>query len=356
MADGTDVRRHQARPSLSETISTTLSTPSLLIDHGSGATDGDDGDDTDLSSVDDTSFVSSTRSLNSSEYQTIEEHGRTYHRFHASKMYDFPNDAEEQERMDLQHELYLHSAHQRLYLAPIPEDPPRVLDVCTGTGIWAVQFAQQNPHSHVIGTDLSPIQPRWVPPNCSFEIDDAEDEWTFDRPFDFVHARGIWPVFADPTAFIRQAYANLKPGGWLEIQDFVFPIRFFDEDALSGSALQRWGRLMLEASRAAGRPYTNSQHHKQWLEDAGFEDVQVFTSYWLSSPWAKGAHYKLTAEFMKENAKRGLVGMSLRPLGSLGLAVDEIQDLAMAAIAEFGDVRIKGYAPVTFTFGRRPDN
>ncbi|KAF7616645.1 hypothetical protein AFLA_004703 [Aspergillus flavus NRRL3357] len=30
--------------------------------------------------------------------------------------------------------------------------------------------------SEVIGNDLSPIQPRWVPPNYQFEIDDFESE------------------------------------------------------------------------------------------------------------------------------------------------------------------------------------
>ncbi|KAL1963768.1 hypothetical protein VTN77DRAFT_7834 [Rasamsonia byssochlamydoides] len=48
----------------------------------------------------------------------------------------------------------------------------RILSLGTGTGIWAIQFANEYPSAQVIGTDLSPIQPPWVPPNCVFEIDD----------------------------------------------------------------------------------------------------------------------------------------------------------------------------------------
>lgn len=34
-----------------------------------------------------------------------------------------------------------------------------MLDVGTGTGIWAIQLAKQYPRSTVVGTDLSLIQP-----------------------------------------------------------------------------------------------------------------------------------------------------------------------------------------------------
>jgi methylase of polypeptide subunit release factors len=34
-----------------------------------------------------------------------------------------------------------------------------VLDFATGTGMWAIDFADKYPAASVIGTDLSPIQP-----------------------------------------------------------------------------------------------------------------------------------------------------------------------------------------------------
>lgn len=34
-----------------------------------------------------------------------------------------------------------------------------MLDLGTGTGIWAIDFADEYPSANVIGTDLSPIQP-----------------------------------------------------------------------------------------------------------------------------------------------------------------------------------------------------
>jgi hypothetical protein len=70
----------------------------------------------------------------------------------------------------------------------------------TGTGIWAIDFAGEFPSVVVIGNDLSPIQPSWVPPNCTFVIDDLESPWLYrSEPFDFIYGRAIagsikdWP-------------------------------------------------------------------------------------------------------------------------------------------------------------------
>jgi hypothetical protein len=45
----------------------------------------------------------------------------------------------EQDRLDLQHQGFLHLLNEKLYLAPI-KDPKYVLDVATGMGIWAMEF------------------------------------------------------------------------------------------------------------------------------------------------------------------------------------------------------------------------
>jgi ubiquinone/menaquinone biosynthesis C-methylase UbiE len=85
----------------------------------------------------------------------------------------------EKDRLDLQHHLYKLMLDERLYLAPIKKNPQNVLDIGTGTGLWAIEFgssmrqeyrsiryrmlryhaADENPSAVVVGTDLSPIQP-----------------------------------------------------------------------------------------------------------------------------------------------------------------------------------------------------
>ena len=73
-------------------------------------------------------------------------------------------------------------------------------------------FADQFPSATVIGTDLSPIQPLLVPPNCRFEIDDAATQWLFPKDFfNFIHIRGLYGCISDWPALYREVYKYASP-------------------------------------------------------------------------------------------------------------------------------------------------
>jgi len=44
-------------------------------------------------------------------------------------------------------------------------------------GLWAIEVGDLYPGASVLGLDLSPIQPHWIPSNVRFMVDDVEDEW-----------------------------------------------------------------------------------------------------------------------------------------------------------------------------------
>lgn len=62
--------------------------------------------------------------------------------------------------IDLQHQLFVMTVG--LYQAPL-KNPQRVLDIATGTGIWAIEFAEENPSAVVLGTDLRYADYRCLP-------------------------------------------------------------------------------------------------------------------------------------------------------------------------------------------------
>lgn len=185
----------------------------------------------------------STASLQSSIFDYEEEHGRSYHAFRRGK-YVMPNDEREQERMDMHYHSLRLALNNRHWIAPI-EEPRNILDVGTGTGIWAMDVADDNPSTQITGIDLSPIQPTAVPPNLQFLIMDADEPWDgYEERFDFIHTRLMngfsiksWPFF------YQQAFASLEPGGWVENQEFEVVFGCDDNSQLPDSPSVRWATL-----------------------------------------------------------------------------------------------------------------
>lgn len=68
-------------------------------------------------------------------------------------------------------------------------------------------MGDEYPSAEVVGVDLSPIQPSFVPPNVKFYVDDVESPWV-DPPesVDYIHARHICMAIKDWPALLKQAY------------------------------------------------------------------------------------------------------------------------------------------------------
>lgn len=283
---------------------------------------------------------SSSVSASSSIFDFVEEHGRTWHRYHEGK-YFMPNDIPEQERLDLQHSISVR-LFGGLYLAPI-DHPNRVLDLGTGTGIWAIEFANEHPESDVLGTDLSPIQPEYVPPNCRFEVDDAEDEWVFGSRFDLIHARFMCGSFSNFPAIFASCLDNLNPGGWIEFQDYYVKVQAMD-DSLAGTALERWNDLVLEGVRRMGKNGLAAARFKGQMLDAGFVDV-VERKYALpGNPWAKGEDQKMLGMMQMENILDGLHGMSIGLFTKmLGMSAEEVELMLVDVRKDMRNTKIHFY-------------
>ena len=175
----------------------------------------------------------------------------------------------------------------KLTLAPIKEDVQKVLDIGTGTGIWAIDFGDVHPSAEVIGTDLSPLMPSWVPPNVRFELDDATKPWTWpDNTFDFVHIRFLGGAIKDWTAVFREAYRVLKPGGWLETVEF--DPRFMCDDGTGNDqeAFKMWNKLFNESGAKMGSSFTIIEDRVQdtSIVEAGFEKIEGLTHKVSSAP------------------------------------------------------------------------
>mgnify|MGYP004502387967 CR=1 FL=1 len=112
-------------------------------------------------------LASETASLTSSIMAGHFENGRRYHAYQkASGEYILPDDEQEQDRLDVKYASIQLVFSDKVTFAPM-ENPQQILDIGTGTGIWAIDAGEQFPGATVTATDLSPIQPTWWVFPCS---------------------------------------------------------------------------------------------------------------------------------------------------------------------------------------------
>lgn len=298
-----------------------------------------------------------TMSVTSSVYDYRFENGRRYHAYAEGK-YPVPNDEAEKDRLDLQHHAFRLSLDGALYRAPISKNIQNVLDVGTGTGIWAIEFAEEHPSATVLGTDLSPIQPTEVPPNCSFLIDDCDNDWVFREQFDLVHTRAMVAAIKDWPRFFEQAYANLKPGGYVECQEITFPPMATDPSLTpENSPLLRWSQLFGEAAAQIGLDHQGPRKFAPMLRAQGFVDIHAKRYNWPVGRWAKGQKNKLLGRFVMEDLLDWLPSSALALFTRVLKWSREEVELFLASVRqELKDKSRHFYAHIIVWYARKPED
>lgn len=171
------------------------------------------------------------------------------------------------------------------------------------------------PSAEVTGLDLSPIQPVWVPPNVKFLVDDVEDTWLNGDHIDFVHLRNMIPILKSPAKLLKEVYEyvtppltglqpchglpglpdltvlptcrNLKPGGWVEMQDVDGAVHCDDGSLPPDWPVLVFCNLMVEAFSKLGTTSHAAMFGGKYLEEAGFVNIQHHTAKLPYGTWPK---------------------------------------------------------------------
>ncbi|KAK8127828.1 S-adenosyl-L-methionine-dependent methyltransferase [Apiospora sp. TS-2023a] len=311
--------------------------------------------------------------------------GRTYQAYREDTYY-LPNDADEQDRLDFQHEMTSILLDKQLSVAPV-QNPKHVLDVATGTGIWALDYATENPDCQVIGTDLSLIQPDMedTVPNCRFIREDSEDPWTYggpqDHKFDYVHLRYVVTCFKDHRTIMRHAFENrlngvkrlvqscctcgetrpanliithaVNPGGWIEYVDqSVEPMRH--GGTAEGSVWHDYVMTFLKTMAGLGRDLQCPRKYKRWLEEAGFVNVQEQLIPIPMGPWPSNPKFKLAGSYALAKTRTGDLQVAKPIFLRNGMSELEYDELANKVRLEITDRNNQFYILMVVVYGQKP--
>ncbi|KAF2141605.1 uncharacterized protein K452DRAFT_287555 [Aplosporella prunicola CBS 121167] len=318
---------------------------------------GFDGDSA-VGSIDD-QLSAFSESLSSSVVAYPVEHGRRYHAY-KDGAYFMPNDESEQDRLDMMHHMLKLMLDNKSFMCPIKEEQlskGRILDVGTGTGIWAIEMADNYPDAEVIGNDLSPVQPTWVPPNVKFEVDDVESPWTHAKPFDFVFCRYMDGAISDWPALLRNTFEKTRPGGWAEYQAFDTHYKSDDGSLGPDSSINKFVATMEMGCEKLGKELYPGPGLEGWFKEAGFVNVGVHSFKLPLGPWAKDRKLKEVGMFNIMQVLDGMEAFSYRLfMSALGWSIEEVQVFIAKAVQEIKSKNVHSYYTFYVVYGQKPEN
>jgi len=264
---------------------------------------------------------------------------------------------EDGDGLELHHQMLLLVQDGKLFRAPVA-NPQAILDVGTGTGAWAVDVADEFPSAQVIGTDLSPIQPSWVPSNCRFELDDVTLPWIYEENFfDLIHIRCLMGSIEDWTKLYSEAYRCLKPGGWLEHTDFTVHITSDDGSVPEDSVYATWNRVFAETGERTGKTFSvNDGQMARCMKDAGFSGPINVKDYKLPmGTWPAERKWKEIGGINLVSCDYGLEGYALySAINVLGWAPEDVQELCERMRTAFRTPTWHAHFPCTTVWTQKP--
>lgn len=232
------------------------------------------------------------------------------------------------------------------------------------------------PSASILGVDLSPIQPEWVPPNVCFMADDVEASWLEGENFyDYVHGRHITPAIKDFPALVHKAYKcapflankdtcvltrtrHTKPGGYFEIQEMQ-PMPHCDDDTMPADwPLLQYYNSIHQGLAVLGIDINASREELSNLSRYGFINVHHEILKVPIGPWAKNKKLKTIGMYCKAGVNDGLEAMAYGPLcRGLGWSRDEVE-LLLVSLKESLDapdaLDVHAYLPFHVFWGQKP--
>jgi hypothetical protein len=229
------------------------------------------------------------------------------------------------------------------------------------------------PGANVLGVDLSPIQPEWIPPNVKFMVDDVESPWL--RPqnhFDYIHGRHTVMAIKDWPKLMTRVFkyvshlskkcptdrnSHLKPGGWFELQEIHHFPHCHDGSMPPDHPVTEYWSNIIAALANLGVNFNATLLLADMMREAGFVNVTTRIFHVPIGVWPKNKVLKMVGLYWRTILMMGVHPIAIGPMTrGLGWSAEQVEVWLVGVRKAYMDNWVHSHMPLNIICGQKPES
>ena len=147
----------------------------------------------------------------------------------------------------------------------------------------------------------------------------------------------------------------MKPGAWIELQEMHHKAHCDDETMPDDYPVTQWLEYVRQGLAVLGPDLLGARKHAQYLQEAGFVNIEERVFKIPIGKWRKNKTLKLVGLYGMMMIYDGLEGNSLGPFTrGLGWSLERVQVVLIGVRKALMDSSVHSYLPFHITFGQKP--
>lgn len=149
--------------------------------------------------------------------------------------------------------------------------------------------------------------------------------------------------------------SNLKPGGWIEMQELYFVLDSDDDSIPESHAFSKWLEYVRKGLETFGVDLLNPAKSPERLKDAGFENVTERIFKVPIGTWPKNQTLSKVGLYGQAMCVDGLQGNSMKTFTKgLGWTAEEVELFLVDVRASLKDRKVHSYLTFRVCYGQKP--